>query len=184
MQESWFGHVNLRIQWKSTNMQLVYSISMFLSTGKCVRWDGSVSCSWNHFRISHHTSSFLQTSCGCCKTHTFICRVEYRSVVINEEISKLELTSIWTRREAWIAEVTLKHNTHDEHDGKTRLFLRLLILLLQKWDSSLCRCGVENQDLSRHSAYIRRLTLWPWSWTFTVQHTIYVKCEYFMNQEG
>jgi hypothetical protein len=27
------------------------------------------------------------------------------------------------------------------------------------------------------------LTLWPWSWTFTVQHTIYVKCEYFMNQE-
>ena len=28
------------------------------------------------------------------------------------------------------------------------------------------------------------LTLWPWSWTFTVQHTIYVKCEYFMNQEG
>jgi len=28
------------------------------------------------------------------------------------------------------------------------------------------------------------LTLWPWSWTFTVKHTIYVKCEYFMNQEG
>ena len=28
------------------------------------------------------------------------------------------------------------------------------------------------------------LTLWPWSWTFTVQHTIYVKCEFFMNQEG
>ena len=28
------------------------------------------------------------------------------------------------------------------------------------------------------------LTLWPWSWTFTVQHIIYVKCEYFMNQEG
>ena len=27
------------------------------------------------------------------------------------------------------------------------------------------------------------LTLWPWSWTFTVQHTICVKCEYFMNQE-
>jgi len=27
-------------------------------------------------------------------------------------------------------------------------------------------------------------TLWPWSWTFTVQHTIYVKCEYFMNPEG
>ena len=27
------------------------------------------------------------------------------------------------------------------------------------------------------------LTLRPWSWTFTVQHTIYVKCEYFMNQE-
>jgi hypothetical protein len=29
-----------------------------------------------------------------------------------------------------------------------------------------------------------RLTVWPWSWTFTVQHTINVKCEYFMNQEG
>jgi hypothetical protein len=29
-----------------------------------------------------------------------------------------------------------------------------------------------------------RITLWPWSWTFTVQHTIYVKCEYFMNPEG
>jgi len=28
------------------------------------------------------------------------------------------------------------------------------------------------------------LTLWPWSWTFTVYHTIFVKCEYFMNQEG
>jgi hypothetical protein len=28
------------------------------------------------------------------------------------------------------------------------------------------------------------LTLWPWSWMFTVRHTIYVKCEYFMNQEG
>ena len=27
------------------------------------------------------------------------------------------------------------------------------------------------------------LTFWPWSWTFTVQHTIYVKCEYYMNQE-
>jgi hypothetical protein len=30
----------------------------------------------------------------------------------------------------------------------------------------------------------RALTLWPCSWTFTVQHTIYGKCEYFMNQEG
>jgi hypothetical protein len=29
-----------------------------------------------------------------------------------------------------------------------------------------------------------RLALWPCSWTFTVQHAIYVKCEYFMNQEG
>jgi len=28
------------------------------------------------------------------------------------------------------------------------------------------------------------LALWPCNWTFTVQHTIYVKCEYFMNQEG
>jgi len=28
------------------------------------------------------------------------------------------------------------------------------------------------------------LTLWPWSWIFTVSHTIYVQCEYFMNQEG
>ena len=28
------------------------------------------------------------------------------------------------------------------------------------------------------------LTLWPWSWKFRVYHTIYVKCEYFMNQEG
>jgi len=28
------------------------------------------------------------------------------------------------------------------------------------------------------------LTLWPCSWTFAVQHTIYVKCEYFTNQEG
>jgi len=28
------------------------------------------------------------------------------------------------------------------------------------------------------------LTLWPWSWTFTVYHTIYVQCEYFINQEG
>ena len=26
-----------------------------------------------------------------------------------------------------------------------------------------------------------KLTLWPWSWTFKFQHTIYVKCEYFMN---
>jgi len=29
---------------------------------------------------------------------------------------------------------------------------------------------------------IFQLTLWPWSWTFTVQHTTYVKCEYSMNQ--
>jgi hypothetical protein len=28
------------------------------------------------------------------------------------------------------------------------------------------------------------LTLWPWSWTFTVKHTIYVQCEYFMNQKA
>jgi len=32
--------------------------------------------------------------------------------------------------------------------------------------------------------YLMCLTLWSCSWTFTVQHTIYVKCEYFMNQEG
>jgi len=34
-------------------------------------------------------------------------------------------------------------------------------------------------------AYVNvgHLILWPCSWTFTVQHTIYVKCEYFMNQE-
>jgi len=25
------------------------------------------------------------------------------------------------------------------------------------------------------------LTFWPWSGTFKFQHTIYVKCEYFMN---
>jgi len=25
------------------------------------------------------------------------------------------------------------------------------------------------------------LTFWPCSWTFKFQHTIYVKCEYFMN---
>jgi len=143
---------------KVNNMQLAYSISMFLSIGKCVRWDGSVSCSWNHFRISHYTCSFLQTSRGYCKPHAIICRVEYRSDVINDEISKLEHSSLFTRREAWIAEVTLKHNTHDEHDGKTRLFPRLLISLLQKWDSSLCRCSVENEDLSRHSAYIRRVS--------------------------
>ena len=31
---------------------------------------------------------------------------------------------------------------------------------------------------------VRVLTLWPWSWIFTVQSTIYVKYEYFMNQEG
>ena len=29
-----------------------------------------------------------------------------------------------------------------------------------------------------------QLTLWPWSWTFTVERIMYVKCEYFMNQEG
>ena len=29
-----------------------------------------------------------------------------------------------------------------------------------------------------------QLTVWFWSWKFTVQHAIYVKCEYFMNQEG
>ena len=28
------------------------------------------------------------------------------------------------------------------------------------------------------------LTLWRWSWAFTVQHNISVNCEYFMNQEG
>jgi hypothetical protein len=140
-------------------MQLVSSVrSMFLSIEKCVRWDGSVSCSWYHARISHYTCSFLQTSCGYCKSHTITCSVEYRGDVINDEISKLENTSPFTRREAWIAEVTLKHNKHDEHDGKTRLFVRLLFRLLQKWDSSLCRCSVENEDLSRHSAYIRRLS--------------------------
>ena len=26
-------------------------------------------------------------------------------------------------------------------------------------------------------------TLWPWSGTFKFCHTIYVKCEYFMNQK-
>jgi hypothetical protein len=36
----------------------------------------------------------------------------------------------------------------------------------------------------RRISYCMGLTLWPWSWTFTVQHTIYVKREYFMNQEG
>ena len=35
-----------------------------------------------------------------------------------------------------------------------------------------------------HKQSALSLNLWPWSWTFTVQHTIYVKCEYFMNQEG
>jgi hypothetical protein len=140
-------------------MQLASGVSrMFLSIEKCVRWDGSVSCSWNHTRISYHTCSFLQTSCGYCKTHTILCSVEYRGDVINDEVSKLENTSPFTRREAWIAEVTLKHNTHDEHDGKTRLFVRLLIRLLQKWDFSLSRCSVENEDLSGHSAYIRRLS--------------------------
>ena len=140
-------------------MQLAYSIrSMLLSIENCVLWDGSVSCSWNHARISHHTCSFLQTSCGCCKTHTFICSVEYRCDVINDEISKLENTSAVTRREAWVAEITLKQNTNDEHDGKTRLFVRLLISLLQKRDSSLCKCSVEKENVSRHSAYIRRLT--------------------------
>ena len=29
--------------------------------------------------------------------------------------------------------------------------------------------------------YVYGLTLWSWSWTFKFQHTIYVKCEYFMN---
>ena len=28
------------------------------------------------------------------------------------------------------------------------------------------------------------LTLWPWSWTFTVQHTIYVKCEFLLTKKG
>ena len=40
---------------------------------------------------------------------------------------------------------------------------------------------------SRHSdrnLELCSLTLWPWSWTFTVQHTMYVQSEYFMNQEG
>ena len=40
-----------------------------------------------------------------------------------------------------------------------------------------------NEISQETTAYIVVLTLWPWSWTFTVQHTIYVKCEYFMNQE-
>ena len=46
------------------------------------------------------------------------------------------------------------------------------------------RCVCENwkEYVVKHN-YVS-LTLWPWSWTFTVQHTIYVKCEYFMNQEG
>jgi hypothetical protein len=30
----------------------------------------------------------------------------------------------------------------------------------------------------------RLLTLWLWSWKFTVYHLIYVKFEYFVNQEG
>ena len=36
----------------------------------------------------------------------------------------------------------------------------------------------------KESGIMLCLALWPCRWTFTVQHTIYVKCEYFMNQEG
>ena len=82
-------------------MQLAYSINcIFLSIEKCVRRDGSISCSWNHAQISNHTYSSLQTSCGYCKTHTTVCRVKYRKDVINDEISKLENFSFVTRREA------------------------------------------------------------------------------------
>ena len=41
-----------------------------------------------------------------------------------------------------------------------------------------------HQLITKDCAPASLLTLWPWSWTFTVQHIICVKFEYFMNQEG
>ena len=68
------------------------------------------------------------------------------------------------------------------------------ISLVCRWNGFLYRfiCygawpGSQSRQ-SRYPVYFKEqpvwpLTLWPWCWTFTVSHTIYVKCEYFMNQE-
>ena len=45
------------------------------------------------------------------------------------------------------------------------------------------RPHVQTSSIKSISLPSAHLTLWLWSWTFTVQHTVYVKCEYFMNQE-
>ena len=64
-----------------------------------------------------------------------------------------------------------------------------------KWTEDLYRCTVNCvdhliTDTNKYTyiCYLINLkftsTLWPWSWILTVLYTIYVKCEYFMNQEG
>jgi hypothetical protein len=44
--------------------------------------------------------------------------------------------------------------------------------------------GVYRDNLPFTHVYYFALTLWPLSWTFQFQHTIYVKCEYSVNQKG
>ena len=48
----------------------------------------------------------------------------------------------------------------------------------------VCLKPITDDLTTLHGLPYTSLTLWLWSWTFTVQHTIYVKCEYFVNQEG
>jgi hypothetical protein len=52
------------------------------------------------------------------------------------------------------------------------------------WDRGIVERVDLAEDRDMWRALVNTLTFWPWSWTFTVQHTIYVKCEYFVNQEG
>jgi len=64
--------------------------------------------------------------------------------------------------------------------GKTRAAAQLATLITPIQPAAVKSTPTE----SRQPLHTYSLTLWPWSWTFTVQHTIYVKCEYFRNQEG
>ena len=70
--------------------------------------------------------------------------------------------------------------------------VRILVSAVTEIFPSIWQCCLfQNWTINFFSVHIvwscrmiSSLTFWPWSWTFTVQHNIYVKCEYFMDQEG
>ena len=129
-----------------------------------------------------HTRSKIRTNSTDLKV--YLCCLQ------NNVVHCFDCHNIWTLSTHFFR-YELKHATCQLHDDN-----------LLHWSYSLISCfcyqlikqiNIRRQDgvqLPKDnwvritlSAVARTLTLWPWSWIFTVQLTIYVKCEYFMNQE-